>query len=49
MVKFKTLPPNRVVMITCEAYAKNIERDPTTGLGIVNFELMRVVDETPKA
>lgn len=42
MVKFKTLPPNRVVMIQCEAYAKNIERDSDTGLGIVIFELMRV-------
>jgi len=42
MIKFKSLPANRVVMIQCQAYAKNIERDPESGLGIVNFELMRV-------
>jgi hypothetical protein len=39
MIKFKSLPPNRVVMIECQAYAKNIERDSTSGLGIVNFEV----------
>jgi len=43
MIKFNTLPANRVVMIECRAYAKNIERDSISGLGIVNFELMRVV------
>ncbi|KAI6173713.1 Sodium/potassium-transporting ATPase subunit beta family-containing protein [Aphelenchoides besseyi] len=44
MIKFKSLPPNRVVMIECRAYAKNIERNSDTGLGLVNFELMRVVE-----
>lgn len=49
MIKFKKLPPNRVVMIQCHAYAKNIERDPESGLGIVNFELMHVVEDTKAA
>jgi len=42
MIKFKSLPPNRVVMIECRAYAKNIDVDPDNGLGVVNFELMRI-------
>jgi sodium/potassium-transporting ATPase subunit beta len=42
MIKFKTLPPNRVVMIECRAYAKNIDIDAENGLGVVIFELMRV-------
>lgn len=47
MVKFRSLPPNRVVMIECRAYAKNIDRSSDdVGVGSVHFELMRV-EQTP--
>ncbi|KAI6191477.1 Sodium/potassium-transporting ATPase subunit beta family-containing protein [Aphelenchoides bicaudatus] len=50
MIKFNDLPKNRVLMIECRAYAKNIERDSISGLGVVNFELMEVVNPAaPKA
>lgn len=47
MVKFTSLPVNRVVQVQCKAYAKNIEQDIETALGLVNFELLRE-DYTPK-
>lgn len=40
MVKFNSLPKNRVVMIECRAYAKNIEQDVESRLGMVTFELL---------
>jgi len=40
MIKFTNLPTNRVVMVECRAYAKNIEQDPENRIGMVNFELM---------
>ncbi|KAI6243968.1 Sodium/potassium-transporting ATPase subunit beta family-containing protein [Aphelenchoides fujianensis] len=49
MIKFKSLPANRVVMMECRAYAKNIERDSSSGLGLVNFELMRVEEPPTKS
>lgn len=48
VVKFKSLPTNRLVMIECRAFAKNIERDRISGLGVVNFELFKV-DEDAKS
>ncbi|CAD5229861.1 unnamed protein product [Bursaphelenchus okinawaensis] len=42
LIKFKKLPLNRLTMIECQAYAKNIERNPIDGLGTVNFELFKV-------
>uniref|UniRef100_A0A1I7SLE1 Sodium/potassium-transporting ATPase subunit beta n=1 Tax=Bursaphelenchus xylophilus TaxID=6326 RepID=A0A1I7SLE1_BURXY len=48
VVKFKKLPLNRLVMIECKAYAKNIERDRISGLGVVNFELFKVDDAAKK-
>jgi sodium/potassium-transporting ATPase subunit beta len=49
MIKFKSLPANRVVMIECRAYAQNLDIDADNGLGVVTFELMRVDEPvTPK-
>jgi sodium/potassium-transporting ATPase subunit beta len=39
MVKFMGLPRNRVVMVECRAYAKNIEQETESRLGMVTFEL----------
>uniref|UniRef100_A0AC35UHK4 Sodium/potassium-transporting ATPase subunit beta n=1 Tax=Rhabditophanes sp. KR3021 TaxID=114890 RepID=A0AC35UHK4_9BILA len=41
MVKFENLPENRLVMIECRAYAKNIERDIESRLGLVHIELFK--------
>lgn len=40
-VKFLNLPVNRVVMVKCSAYAKNIEQDEDSRAGMVIFELLR--------
>ena len=39
MVKFNSLPKNRVVMVECRAYAKNIEQEVESRMGMVTFEL----------
>ncbi|VDO63346.1 unnamed protein product [Heligmosomoides polygyrus] len=39
MVKFESLPRNRLVLVECRAYALNIEHDITSRLGLVHFEL----------
>lgn len=44
MVKFENLPDNRLVMIECRAYAKNIEHDFETRLGLVHVELFKETD-----
>lgn len=40
MVKFPGLPKNRLVMVECRAYAKNIEHDEENRIGMVTFELL---------
>lgn len=40
MVKFLNLPKNRLVMVECRAYAKNIEQETESRLGMVTFELL---------
>lgn len=40
MVKFDTLPRNKLVLIECRAYALNVEHDITSRLGLVHFELL---------
>lgn len=40
MVKFNSLPKNRIVMIECRAYAKNIKQDVTSRLEMVTFEIL---------
>lgn len=40
MVKFTGLPRNRLVMVECRAYAKNIEQETESRLGMVTFELL---------
>lgn len=40
MVKFTGLPKNRLVMVECRAYAKNIEQETESRLGMVTFELL---------
>lgn len=35
MVKFPGLPKNRLVMVECRAYAKNIEHDEENRIGMV--------------
>jgi len=40
-VKFSSLPTNRLVQVQCRAYAKNIEQDIESGLGLVHFELLK--------
>uniref|UniRef100_A0A915EMC1 Sodium/potassium-transporting ATPase subunit beta n=1 Tax=Ditylenchus dipsaci TaxID=166011 RepID=A0A915EMC1_9BILA len=47
MVKFNGLPKNRVVMVECRAYAKNIEQETESRLGMVTFEL-ELQDVTPE-
>jgi len=46
MVKFNSLPKNRLVMVECRAYAKNIEQETESRLGMVTFELL-LQDYTP--
>jgi hypothetical protein len=41
MVRFTNLKPNRLVMVQCSAYAKNIEQDPESRSGMVTFELLK--------
>jgi sodium/potassium-transporting ATPase subunit beta len=41
IVKFNSLPVNRVVQIECRAYARNIVQDIESRLGLVQFELLR--------
>lgn len=40
MVKFETIPRNKLVIVECRAYALNIEHDITSRLGMVYFEVM---------
>ncbi|CAB3410544.1 unnamed protein product [Caenorhabditis bovis] len=40
MVKFESIPRNKLVLIECRAYALNIEHDISTRLGMVHFEVM---------
>uniref|UniRef100_A0A7E4W1D0 Sodium/potassium-transporting ATPase subunit beta n=1 Tax=Panagrellus redivivus TaxID=6233 RepID=A0A7E4W1D0_PANRE len=47
LVKFNSLPVNRLVQIQCRGYAKNVIYDIENGLGLVNFELIRE-DYPPK-
>lgn len=46
MVKFESLPRNKLVLVECRAYALNIEHDITSRLGLVHFELF--VEDKPK-
>lgn len=48
MVKFESLPRNKLVIVECRAYALNIEHDITNKLGLVYFELF-VEDKPPAA
>ncbi|CAI2355787.1 unnamed protein product [Caenorhabditis sp. 36 PRJEB53466] len=48
MVKFETIPRNKLVIVECRAYALNIEHDITTRLGMVYFEML-VEDKVPAA
>uniref|UniRef100_A0AC34QS90 Sodium/potassium-transporting ATPase subunit beta n=1 Tax=Panagrolaimus sp. JU765 TaxID=591449 RepID=A0AC34QS90_9BILA len=41
VVKFSSLPKNRLIQVQCRAYAKNIEQEIESGLGMVHFELLR--------
>uniref|UniRef100_A0A914GUD0 Sodium/potassium-transporting ATPase subunit beta-3 n=1 Tax=Globodera rostochiensis TaxID=31243 RepID=A0A914GUD0_GLORO len=41
VVKFSNLPLNRVVLVKCSAYAKNIKQDEESKAGMVTFELLR--------
>uniref|UniRef100_A0AC34FMT9 Sodium/potassium-transporting ATPase subunit beta n=1 Tax=Panagrolaimus sp. ES5 TaxID=591445 RepID=A0AC34FMT9_9BILA len=41
IVKFNSLPVNRVVQVECRAYARNIVQDIESRLGLVQFELLR--------
>ncbi|KAE9555387.1 hypothetical protein FO519_001399 [Halicephalobus sp. NKZ332] len=41
VVKFTSLPKNRLIQVQCRAYAKNIEQDIESGLGLVHFELLK--------
>lgn len=41
MVQFSNLPSNRIVMVECSAYAKNIEQDQESRSGMVTFELLK--------
>uniref|UniRef100_A0A0N5AVK0 Sodium/potassium-transporting ATPase subunit beta n=1 Tax=Syphacia muris TaxID=451379 RepID=A0A0N5AVK0_9BILA len=47
MVKFEHLPHNKIVMVECRAYARNIKHDLSAKLGLVNFELL-LEDKTEK-
>ncbi|XGW33464.1 hypothetical protein V3C99_017689 [Haemonchus contortus] len=52
MVKFESLPRNKLVLVECRAYALNIEHDITSRLGLVHFELFledKVVETKPEA
>lgn len=40
MVKFNSLPKNSIVMVECRAYAKNIQQEVDSRLGMVTFELL---------
>lgn len=40
MVKFESLPRNKLVLVECRAFASNIEQDITAKLGLVNFEIL---------
>lgn len=45
MVKFDTIPRNKLVIVECRAYALNIEHDISSRLGMVYFEVM--VEDKP--
>lgn len=47
MVKFTSLPRNKLVLVECRAYALNIEHDITSRLGLVHFELF-LQDKAPE-
>jgi len=49
MVRFDKLPLNRVVPVECRDYAKNIEQNVSTRLGMVTFELLIVQKNATKA
>lgn len=40
MVRFENLPHNKLVLVECRAFARNIKQDMTAKLGLVNFELL---------
>lgn len=48
MVKFESLPRNKLVIVECRAYALNIQHEITDKLGLVYFELF-VEDKPPTA
>uniref|UniRef100_A0A8R1DVU6 Sodium/potassium-transporting ATPase subunit beta n=1 Tax=Caenorhabditis japonica TaxID=281687 RepID=A0A8R1DVU6_CAEJA len=48
MVKFESIPRNKLVIVECRAYALNIEHDISTRLGMVYFEIL-VEDKKPEA
>ncbi|CAJ0931159.1 unnamed protein product, partial [Mesorhabditis belari] len=39
MVKFESLPTNKLVFVECRAYAGNIQHDITQKLGLIHFEV----------
>lgn len=41
LVQFKNLPFDRLISITCKAYAPNIEHDTRGMRGMVTFQLYR--------
>jgi hypothetical protein len=41
LVQFKNLPKNRLISVTCRAYAPNIEHDTRGMRGMVTFQLFR--------
>lgn len=47
MVRFETLPRNKLVLVECRAYALNIEHDITAKLGLVHFEMF-IQDKAPQ-
>jgi sodium/potassium-transporting ATPase subunit beta len=49
MVKFNSLPVNRLIQVVCKAYAGNVEQDIESRLGLVNFELLREDFPVPEA
>lgn len=41
LVQFKNLPFDRLISVTCKAYAPNIEQDTRAMRGMVTFQLYR--------
>uniref|UniRef100_A0A183BKM2 DUF4094 domain-containing protein n=1 Tax=Globodera pallida TaxID=36090 RepID=A0A183BKM2_GLOPA len=46
---FTNLPLNRVVLVKCSAYAKNIKQDEESKAGMVTFELLRQQKEVKES